>query len=230
MLNIAVCDDDKAFARFLQKYLSLQLKLRQEEANVQEFFNAESLLKQLCLEHFHIIFTDIKMPGMDGFQLAREICRLYPKTYLVFVSGHEDLVFQSYRYQPFWFIRKQELTVVMKEVIDRYLKKEQMNQVRRYVAKKKNYVVRYDQILYIEYHVRNLIIHTIDGQIEVYGSLKEEEEALGKCFIRCHKGYLVNMRHIRMVGTGQIQLTDNSLIPLSRNRRTYVRKIILEEL
>ena len=40
--------------------------------------------------HFDILFTDIKMPLMDGLELSREVCRLSPDTKIIIFSGFSD--------------------------------------------------------------------------------------------------------------------------------------------
>lgn len=40
--------------------------------------------------HFDILFTDIKMPLMDGLELSREVCRLSPDTRIIIFSGFSD--------------------------------------------------------------------------------------------------------------------------------------------
>jgi len=40
-----------------------------------------------------ILLTDIKMPLMDGIQLAKQVNEQYPATKIIFISGHEDFNF-----------------------------------------------------------------------------------------------------------------------------------------
>lgn len=50
---------------------------------------ALSLLEQKNA-HFDILFTDIKMPFMDGLELAREVRRISPDTKIIIFSGYND--------------------------------------------------------------------------------------------------------------------------------------------
>jgi len=55
-----------------------------------------------------IVITDIKMPGMDGVELLREIKRLDPETEVIMISGHGDmnLAIKSLKYEATDFVTK----------------------------------------------------------------------------------------------------------------------------
>ena len=47
---------------------------------------------------FHVVFSDVVMPGMSGIELAREIARLYPTVPIVLTSGYSDVLAQDDRH------------------------------------------------------------------------------------------------------------------------------------
>ena len=46
-------------------------------------------------ERFHIVFSDVVMPGMSGLELGAEIRRLYPDTPVVLTSGYSHVLAQN---------------------------------------------------------------------------------------------------------------------------------------
>ena len=38
-----------------------------------------------------IVFTDIKMPGMDGFEVLKQVKQVYPQTEVIVMTGHGDM-------------------------------------------------------------------------------------------------------------------------------------------
>jgi CheY-like chemotaxis protein len=42
----------------------------------------------LATEHFDLVFTDLSMPEMDGWEVAREIRRRWPNMRIVLVTGY----------------------------------------------------------------------------------------------------------------------------------------------
>lgn len=91
-----------------------------EEADIEDFSDGQTCLSQLRNRNFNILFLDIEMPGMDGFSMAGKMQKSYPNIVLIFVSSHESLVFQSYEYDTFWFMRKSALIADLKKAIDKY--------------------------------------------------------------------------------------------------------------
>ena len=55
---------------------SLVAALTQQEHKVFAFENAQEALTQLRQRHFDVVISDLKMPGMDGVELLREMRRL----------------------------------------------------------------------------------------------------------------------------------------------------------
>ncbi len=53
--------------------------------------DGESGLKLARQQHPDIIFTDLKMPTMDGFEVLKQIKRLIPRTEVIVITGHGDM-------------------------------------------------------------------------------------------------------------------------------------------
>ncbi len=52
--------------------------------------SGEEALELLAREHFHVIVTDMRMPGMDGSKLLEQVMQLYPHMVRMVLSGHSD--------------------------------------------------------------------------------------------------------------------------------------------
>ncbi len=72
-----------------------------------------------------IIITDIKMPGIDGIELLRQIKRTSPETEVIMITGHGDMDFavKSLQHEASDFITKpidsEELELSVKKAVDR---------------------------------------------------------------------------------------------------------------
>ena len=72
-----------------------------------------------------IVITDIKMPGIDGIELLRQIKRTSPETEVIMITGHGDMDFavKSLQHEASDFITKpidsEELELSVKKAVDR---------------------------------------------------------------------------------------------------------------
>src|SRR5438876_4885572 len=69
---------------------------------------AADALQRIRAVDYDAIVTDIKMPGMDGLALLREIARIRPATPTLLITGHgeHDLAVQALRGGAYDFVAK----------------------------------------------------------------------------------------------------------------------------
>ncbi len=86
MYQILIADDEAAerdVIRFLLKKYDFPLQIT-------EAANGRDALDLLQKKSFDILYTDIKMPFIDGLKLAGEARGLYPEMPIIFFSGYDD--------------------------------------------------------------------------------------------------------------------------------------------
>ena len=52
----------------------------------------DDALAHLAARHYHVLFTDVSLPGMSGVDLARLSLERYPHLKLIFASGYGDML------------------------------------------------------------------------------------------------------------------------------------------
>ena len=82
-MNILLVDDEKKFAMMLAKRLDLR------GFRVHSVFTGTDAIEMVKKgEHFDVAVLDVKMPGIGGIELRRELQRLDPDMKFVFLTGH----------------------------------------------------------------------------------------------------------------------------------------------
>lgn len=99
-----IVDDDLTLLECLPRMLTL----RMPEVCVDTADSARRAMERIAKIDYDAIVTDIKMPGMDGLALLREIKTLWPQTPTLLITGHgeHDLAIQALRGGAYDFIQK----------------------------------------------------------------------------------------------------------------------------
>jgi CheY-like chemotaxis protein len=80
--HVLVIDDDAVVGRSFDRVLS------NKGYDVDTALNGEQGLKDIESQDYDVIFTDIKMPGMDGLEVAERIKARCPWTPVVVITGY----------------------------------------------------------------------------------------------------------------------------------------------
>lgn len=82
-------------------------------------------VKKLRETTFHVLITDIKMPGMDGLDLTRYVREHYPEIIVIIISGYTDFEYarKAIQYQVIDYLVKplvdSQLIGVLREISKR---------------------------------------------------------------------------------------------------------------
>lgn len=90
MYKVMIVEDEPPLLRDIKLEIeraSLSFKVTQEAINGQDaLFKLEEDLPD-------VIFTDIRMPVMDGLQLAKEVRKSHENIPIIFISGYQDFTY-----------------------------------------------------------------------------------------------------------------------------------------
>lgn len=203
MLNIAVCDDNTAMLQRIKKAIVSVMKAQSIEYRVNIFSNGDSVLQQNSIEPFDILFLDIEMPDTDGFEVAKQLRDSFSNSYLIFITTHSELVYNSFDFQPFNFIRKTDIIPIemkIDEIMTKLLVHTKQNDkviLEDKMSEKCSVFIR--DIIYLESsgHYCKFYIRDKERPIKQRGTIPEFLEMYKNYnFIQIHRGYIINMRYL----------------------------------
>ncbi|TDF96573.1 response regulator transcription factor [Paenibacillus piri] len=87
MFTILIADDEPMIRKGLQKLIQ---QSGQPVASLRTAENGADALQQIREERPDFLFTDIRMPKMDGLELCRQVAELELDIHVVVVSGYND--------------------------------------------------------------------------------------------------------------------------------------------
>lgn len=230
MYQAAIVEDEKEILEHLKNTMISVFNERHISMAFDTFSTGDGFLQTFGAHyHYDVIFLDIEMPGSDGIQVCRQIRQQSPDTLVVFISNKEELVFQTFEVQPFRFIRKSEYSKLLPSLVDDIIHKleEQKKHMIFLTEPGSGDIFSFDirNILYVEAQRKNCLIVTEQDSSSVCCKISEiEKQLLPYGFIKVHRSYLVNCRHIFYIGKTAILLTTRQEIPVSRGKVEEVKE------
>lgn len=214
-MNISVCDDERKMAEDIGNIVKEVLP----EACVRLCCSGEALLESFSEWEADIVFLDIDMPDMSGLDVAEELGDKLRKNLLVFVTAHDELVYDSLRYHPFAFVRKKFMRSELTQVLEDCAKELAARDRRFHFRSDGNDVtVLLADIRYFEAEGNYLILHEEDGSTCRFRSTMTmaEDTLAAEGFIRIHKGFLVNVSCVRILRQEEVQLMSGEILPIGK--------------
>tara|TARA_B100000795_G_scaffold267733_1_gene253197 strand:- start:3381 stop:4091 length:711 start_codon:yes stop_codon:yes gene_type:complete len=221
LLNCAVVDDSTlqrlSIVKLIENHQSLNL--------VAEYNNAIEAKIGLATSDIDLIFLDIEMPILSGFDLLDD---LIVKPQIIFVTGKTKYAFKAFDYDAIDYLRKpiskeRFLNAVHKSVTNFKLKNDDGFDEEDFIFVKSNLKKRkvfLNELRYIEALGDYVKLVTEHDSLIVLSTMKAFEALLPKDrFLRIHKSYIVNLDKVIRYNSKVIELEKEEL-PLSRNRKT----------
>lgn len=121
--KILVVDDEKNIR------LTMSMALKQMDVEVDTAINGEEALKKNKENKYCLIFLDIRMPGMDGIEVLRQLKKDNLKTRVVMITAHGSIetAVEAMKLGAVDFIQKPFSPNEIREIADKIIKREQLS-------------------------------------------------------------------------------------------------------
>ena len=245
MIPIFICEDEKNILDYLVSEIKKAILIHGYSMQIKASeTNPERLLDE-CMngEARGIYFLDVNLKNetYNGFTLAKEIRRIDPRGYIVFVTTHGELVFETFKYklEAMDYILKDDYEGIGVRIA------ECLAQVQEHILQEKScenmyytvkvfddiYTIPIQKILYFETSTQEhrIILHTDDMILEYYDNLQNIETELGDEFFRAHRSFLVNRKRVKAIYLKEntIELDNKEVCPISRKAKRIVKEELL---
>lgn len=240
-IRIACCDDEKQQLE-LYKTMFTNIEMRQDiELNVEYFLSGNFMLERFQSEKnpFDLVYLDMDMDEKSGLDLAKEIRQNYHSDCLIlFLTNYPKYMQSSFDVRAFQYMIKPVQFDEFERKFNaarKYLEKDDKNRVVLKIDED-NVVFFTNEIYYIEKEKssKQFLVYLEDKCVVAKGVLSAiENQLLEQHFMRTHRSYLVNMKHIRRIQKNDLVLSNGNLVPISRRKekelkQQFMRYAILE--
>jgi len=176
-----------------------------------------------------LIFLDINMPGISGIEFLKSLSNppkvIFTTAYRNFAVDAFELEAIDYLVKPISFERFLKAINKFLAINKAVVEKKPEND-RDYIilkSDKKNYKIRFEDILYVESLDNYIKVYTHEFSLICYSSLSSIEKELSANFLRIHRSHIVNVDKIDIFSSSQIEIGDKKFV-IGRNYREVVMK------
>lgn len=224
-MRIYICDDEMQMV----KEIGGRVRECVPGSTIAEFYDAEALLEGIGEALPDVLLLDIDMPGVSGLDVAGVLKTLPYSPLLVFVTSHDELVYDSLQFHPFGFVRKSHLDTELPKVLaDCEKELREKNTVYHFRNSEGEIYLPVSHILFFEADGNYLVISTRKETYRFRETLSAVcKELSHRGFLRVHKGFLVNMAAVKLLGQGFLTLETGQEIPVGRSYAEDVKKQIM---
>ncbi len=242
MIRAIIVDDEPLARQMIKEYLEDFPEIRV----VGECRNGRQAIKSINEQKPDLVFLDIRMPGMDGFEVLEHL-KVIPQ--IVFSTAYNDFALKAFEVNAVDYLLKPYDRKRFAKAVRRVLQRRQkpteefdrlvklLQQIRESPMEPRRIFVRVgkkivsaqtDDILWIEAEGDYTKLHTANETYLCNLSLNALEERLGSSrFVRVHRSYMIakdSVEHLKSDGEGGFVATLKNRANV-RVSRTYAGAI-----
>lgn len=212
-LRILIVDDEAPARRRLRDLLS---DLSQDLPNqiVAEAADGLEALEACSEHHPDVVLTDIRMPRMDGLELAQHLGRLPQVPGLVFITAFDQYAVKAFELAALDYLLKPVRTVRLAAALEKarnsVLRNEQLQMlapqgraVLRSVERGRSLLIPVAEIVYLRAELKYVTARTHEREYLIDESLSQLELEFGDLFVRAHRNCLVAKKNLSGYERGQ---------------------------
>lgn len=229
MLKIAVVEDQEPMREQFCSYIRRYAEEQNVQLEITCFSDGALLLKDYRPGSYDILFMDVEMPQMGGFDTAERIREVDSDLILVFVTNMAQYAIRGYAVDAMDYVLKPVDYYQFSIKLDRAVQRVQRRrgaQVVLQLAGNEIKILDTGDIYYLETRSRMLYYHTTKGEFAVRASLQSAEKQLAQHhFAKCNQCYLVNLAHVRSVEDNFVQVGEDRLEISRRQKAAFLTAV-----
>jgi len=225
-MNIAICDNDREFNKYLGSLLIEYELCSHAEINFRCFTDYSEL--EGISQDFDLFLLDYDMNDnensseelkTDGMTFAKKIRSIYGmKKEIIFITAYPDFIYESFEVRAFRFITKPiEKSILFKALDD--LINSPVSSFISIVTREQTIVINSEDVLYFDVLGIRTSIHTKNETLIFRRPMSYfEKQIKSSCFFRIHKSYIVNIQYVSDFNYSHVTLKNGETLPLSQKK------------
>jgi DNA-binding LytR/AlgR family response regulator len=235
----ALVVDDEAPARDQLVYLLRSIPIL---GLVHAAGSSSDAIRQLQLHQYDLVFLDVRMPDLDGLEVAQLLQRFAAPPVVIFVTAYEEYAVRAFEVQARDYLLKPISLARLETALQRVLRPDR-TALPPPAAKHappiavdvggRTRMIESDQVCWVEAVGDYVRVHVNDGTAHLVRMpiSHVEERWLPFGFVRIHRGHLVPVRAITefaVIGGNHTVTVAGRVLPVSRRHARDVRERFLQ--
>ena len=214
-MKIAICDCDISSVKNLKRIIYTYADHFRMEIVIDWYASGEELLKSET--HYSIVFLEYKLKGICGLEVAQRMKSINPYISVVFISGHTEFVFDSFKVNPYRFLVKPIKESDIFEMLDDFFKKMGSDYSLWIKCGEDTVCMNTGEIYYLEANNKNCIIHLRDSRLKCNRTMAYVFNEMPNHFSKINRAYVINLNFIEKYNNKEICLKNKEVLHIGRS-------------
>lgn len=182
----------------------------------------------LLVDNFDILLLDIDLPHKSGIDFANDYIKIYSDSKIIFISTHDELVFNTFKVHPYSFIKKENIDIELSDVFTDLFDLIAENKKIITINNNGNITtIQLKEIIYIESYKHYCYIYQknkseyIKHRININNLIKE----LPHYFYKINRSYIINLNEIMKIKNGKVTLNNDLDFSIQRGKITEFQNV-----
>ena len=230
-MRILIVEDEPPIAEYIER--STRSLLQGLIRRIDVVHTLEDARHHLRENKIDLCLLDLNLSGTDGYNLLKEVLAMPFQS--IIISAYAEKAVTAFEYGVVDFVPKPFTVERLQKAFDRFLAKDNAAGFTKHLGYrlgKENHLLAVADVVFFK-AVRIFVeAHLGHGRkVLLEKHLNQLERILPGGFIRIHRSYIVNIRHIgcyRHCGESRyrLQLKDGTVLPVSRYRYPVLKQIL----
>ena len=244
-MNVLIVDDEPLARERLSRLVGELDGYRVLEPGASNGEEALTLIDSLKPD---VVLLDIRMPGLDGLQVAGKLCERDAPPAVIFCTAHDEFAVEAFQVSAVGYLMK---PVRPEHLVEALRKAERPNRVQLAALTRPNLqdgmprshisartrkgieLIPLDQVIYFIADHKYVTLRHEGGEVLLDEPLKALEDEFGDRFVRIHRNSLVareRIERLQRTSLGHFQLflkgMNGEALTVSRRHVAGVRKLM----
>ncbi len=223
-MKVAICEDNEQDLILFKELCEQYSYENKKQIDIISFASGEDLLKEYCPHKYDVIFLDIYMKDLTGVDTAKKIRQIDEDIKIIFTTTSDEYYGDGFAVEATHYLIKPLNEEKVKQAMYRLRDKFDENDTLLVLSSgMKSVEIPQSTIMYIVTIRNGIEVHCKNEVVAIRTTLaKAIEQLTDKCFLKCHRYSIVNLRDVVSVNDDTFLMSDGKQILIRKSNKKEI--------